>query len=230
MNPKSPTAVIVVHELPSNSTQIRQLHLKPFHLIGGIIQMIIGILMFLVEIAAVCSFILFATGPGIYCGLLIFVSGLLSMLGSKLESRSLIIASMVLNIIAAVACGIGLSMAGVEIYLFQKHIFGEFPYIDDATVPFGFGKSIFMLICCLFEFIFTIVHATMICKIVCSCCMKNEAVVANMGPQKQVEYQTHIYPAPSMGYVLQNTVPVSPECVNFDEQHKQPLNDLSMPD
>lgn len=140
-----------------------ELPLKSFHFYFGVVQMIIGELLFVTDIAALSAHVnLPAIGSGIFCGVLIFVSGLLSLLASKRNMRSLMKACLVTNVIATAACVLAIFFESWAVNVYED----LFEYYSRKTrrFQFGFGKSAFLLVIFSIEFFATIVHASLACK------------------------------------------------------------------
>ena len=201
-NPSQPPAVVFMDQ-PIGPVHPKVLPLKSFHFVLGIIQVIVGVLMFLLEVAAMSFGVPFTRGEGISCGILIFVAGLLSLLGARFNSRPLITACMILNIIATVACFSGLRLSIEEVHWTQYPSVknsgnNRYPYF-----LFGFGKSVFILIWCLFEFILTIVHASLSCRSVCLCCMPGPKASGQPGAAYQTDpaYGSYVGQQQAFGYV-----------------------------
>ena len=197
------TVAPVVHRPQAPSRRPAQLPHAKLHMVFGIIQMVVGALCFVLDVIAVSLASQHPRfGAGIYSGIFFCVAGLLGNLAGRNNSTCCVIGCMVMNIIASCVAVISITEASSEITTITMDLHIGYIY---AYGQFFRGKSAFVACACVFEFVFTIIHASLTCASCCYCCMPRTpvaeppqvtATIVHGAPVQQQAY----YP-PQQGYI-----------------------------
>lgn len=171
---------------------------------------------------------------GIWCGALFLVTGILGICASKKNTRGLIVAFMVFNIISSLAIWILLGFTAINLIRINRCQDGEFALwmwasgglafsCTDALYSIWEAMDDFMAALALAEFIVAVTSAAYCCKAVCSCCRSK----ASLNVQQPVSC---VYlPTTTTQQPLLQQPQLHPEQLQMQQQHQLPATSKPYP-